>query len=158
MATKKAEDVKITDTKEETKKTPKEKLIDEAKALKIKFQEDVTTKQLKALIATEKLKADLPEPPPPPPAISIAKLSNKDIIVKVAGIGKTGQARLLQGLMDINGENKWKDLSVIAPTGAPRIVLRAKVDETTLKLTQKVKAVRLLLGGESGTILETKKF
>lgn len=157
-------DAEITDTvkeeteEQDTKGTPKQQLINKALGLDLKFQKDVTMKQLKALIATEKLKADLPEPLPPPPAISIAKLSNKDIIVKIAGIGKTGQARILQGLTEVGDENKWSILGVIAPTGAPRIVLKARVREDTLKLTQEVKAVRLLLGSENGTVLETKKF
>lgn len=154
MAKKKAEDVKITDTK----KTGKEKLIDDAVALGIKLQGEETVKELKALIVTEKAKADLPAPPPPPPAMSFKKLPNKDIIIKVKALtGNAKPARLLQGLFAEDGEEKWKNLCVISPTGAPRIVLKAKVREDTLKLTQEVKEVRLRDRSETGTIMETMK-
>lgn len=158
MTTKKAKDVKITDTKKkDAKKTPKEKLVDEAKALGLEFREDATVTQLQALIQTEKLKADLPAPPPPPPVMSFTKLPNKDIVIKVGPAGPNKGARLLQGLTDVDGEDKWKDLCVISPVGAPRIVLKARVDEATLKLTQKVKKVRLMQGGKNGPELESMK-
>lgn len=159
MAKKKAKSVEITDTK----KTPKDKLIDEANAMGIAFDDTATVKQLKALIQTEKLKADLPAPAPPPPAMSCVKLPNKDIVIKIKAIGSRGPdgykgaARVLQGLTDVDGEDKWKTLAVISPAGAPRIRLKARVDPVSLKLTQNVKKARLLMGSEHGSVLETMK-
>lgn len=158
MANKKAQDVKITDTKKtEVKKPPKQKLTEEATALGIKLQGEETVKELKALIVTEKVKFDLPAPPPPPPALSFMKLPNKDIIIKVRALGAKGPARLLQGKVYIDGIEKWENLCVISPAGAPRIVLKAKVREDTLKLTQDVKEVRLRDRSATGTIMETMK-
>lgn len=153
MTTKKLTEIKITDTK----KTKRDKMIDEAKALKLEFREDATVKQLQALIQTENLKADLPAPAPPPPVMSFKTLPNKNIVIKVGPAGPNKGARLLQGLIDVDGEDKWKDLCVISPTGAPRIVLKARVDEATLKLIQKVKKVRLMQGGKNGPELESMK-
>lgn len=149
MAKKKATDVKITDTE----KTKRDLLIDEAKALKLEHRKDVTVKQLEALIATEKLKADLPEPPPPPPSLSFTKLKNDDIVVTV---GPGEGARLLQGHLTVNGVDKWKNLTLVMPTGAPRIVLRATSLDGN-KPTQKYKKVRLMQGGENGPELERLK-
>lgn len=149
MAKKELTDVKITDTK----KTKREKLIEEAKVLGLTFQDNVTAKELKALIQTEKLKADLPAPPPPPPVLSFTKLKNQDVIVRVGvGVG----ARLLQSFATISGVDVWKDLCLVMPTGAPKVTIRA----TSLdgkKPTQKVKKVRLLQGGRKGKVLETMK-
>jgi len=129
MAKKKTEGVKITDTK----KTKREKLIEEATNLGLEFTDKATIKQLNALIKTEKLKADLPALPPPPPAISFKKLKNKDVIVKIEP-GKG--ARVLQGQIDERGEDKWVDLSIISPPGSPhlRIVARKKVKKLRLML------------------------
>lgn len=140
-----------------SEKAEKEMLIEKAKALGLEFRDDVTVKQLQALIQTEKLKADLPAPPPPPPVMSFKKLPNKDIIITVGPTGLDKQARVLQGLKDVDGEDKWKTQCVISPTGAPKIVLKAKVREDTLILTQDVKEVRLLQGSEHGPVLETMK-
>lgn len=142
---KKLTDVKITNTK----KSPKEKLIDEATALGLKFQDNVTVKELKALIQTEKLKADLPAPPPPPPALSFKTLKNKDRIIKV-GPGKG--ARILQGLAEVDGEDKWRNISIISPTGAPSVRLRAD-----RKVDKKIRKVRLMQSSEKGEELETMK-
>ena len=139
--------------KTDTKKTERDLLIDEANALKLVFRKDATVKQLQALIATERLKADLPDPPPPPPSLSFTKLKNKDIVVTV-GPGKG--ARLLQGHLTVAGVEKWKDLSLVMPTGAPKIVLRATSLDGN-KPTQKFKEVRLLQGGRKGPELETMK-
>ena len=156
--TKKKAKAKATDTKKtKDKKTPREKLLIEAASLSLEFPVDATVKQLKALIQTKKLEADLPTPAPPPPTMSTTKLMNKDILVKVGTIGKTGPARLLQGLVDKDGVKKWKDLCVIQPTGAPRIVLKARVNPANLKLEQNVKEIRLMQDGVKGRVLESLK-
>jgi len=145
MTKKKAQD--------DTKKTKRDLLIDEAKAMGLEFRKDATVKQLEALIATEKLKADLPAPPPPPPCLSFVKHKNNDIVVTV-GPGKG--ARALQGYTTVKGVEKWKNLALIMPQGAPGVVLRA----TSLdgrKATQKYTKVRLLQGGTNGPELETMK-
>ncbi len=141
--------------KAETKKTLREKLLIEAASLNLEFPVDATVKELKALIQTKKLEADLPTPPPPPPTMSFTKLMNKDIIVKVGTIGKKGPARVLQGLVDKDGEDKWLTQCVISPTGAPRIVLKARTDPASLKLVQNIKEIRLLQDGAKGRELES---
>lgn len=138
MARKKAENVVTTDTK----RTKREELAEKAKSLNLEFQENVTVKQLQALIKTEKLKADLPAPPPPPPALKVHKTKDGTIKVKVEP-GKG--ARVLQGRVVEKGEDEWVDLCVISPPGAPNISIAAK---------KKVKKLRLMLNNE---VLETAK-
>lgn len=130
---------------DEVKKTKKELLMDEAKALGLEFQDNVTIKQLKALIKTEELKAELPPPPPPPPSLKKKTLPNKDVIISV---GPGGGARLLQGQVTRDGEDKWIDLILVTPPGAPKIRIKA---------ARKVKEIRLLQSGHKGAVLDSMK-
>lgn len=117
-------------------------LLERAAELKLEVPEKVTDKQLRALIKTEELKADLPKPPPPPPALKVTKLKG-DIIKVVVGPGKG--ARVLQGRVTKNGEDVWIDLTIVSPPGAPNIKIAPE---------KKVKKLRLMLGNVE---LETAK-
>ena len=152
---KKKTTTKKTDKKKQDTNTRKQQLVNEALHLGLAIPEKVTEKELKAIIQTEKLKADLPKPPPPAPVMSFNKLKNKDILIKVGPV-KNG-ARLMQGLTDEEGQEKWKTLCVIAPPGTPHFRLKAVKSEFETKPVQNFKAVRLMQGGEKGPILETMK-
>ena len=59
----------------------------------------------------------------------------KDGTIKVV-IGPGEGARVLQGQVVVKGEDKWVDLSIVSPPGAPNIKISPK---------KKVKALRLML-------------
>lgn len=136
MARKKIK-AKITETKKKKPTKPKKPETDESKPDLPSPPE--TEAEMKARLRAE-IKAENEKP-----YENVVKANNlKDGTIKVV-IGPGKGARVLQGQVTEKGEDKWIDLCVISPPGAPNIRISPK---------KKVKNLRLMLNNVE---LETTK-